>query len=166
MVLALSGCATAKGSWPALALRPDEIAAAAAASPSPVAACALAPLPPPSEPLAPLTPLPAGLTQRIAAAEASLDSIGAQVPAQADRASKARAAARSGRDEDGRLSIAAEVEQSRLEAIVLPLASIEEELAAIDVDASGHAGAEPVLARVTAARERAAALSAQVEATR
>ncbi len=168
MLLTLCACASSKGSWPTLALRPSEVGTLAASSQTPLPACiaTLQPLPP-SQPLTPLPalPLPGDALSRLTAAETTLSAIATRVPPQADRAAKARASAQKA-PADEALMIAAEVEQSRLEALVLPLGGLADEFDAVEQAVAGRDGDAPVLARIASDRARAADLASQAGTSR
>ena len=158
LLLILSGCARdMQGKWPTLATRPGEdvpaipvtgpCAANGAGCGQNVAAPAAAVVPAPQ-------PLPADTEARLASITAIIAAVEAKAPAQARTATAAITAAR----RNTALSGDAEVERSRFEALFMPLSVEDRGLEILTDDVIGRNGADPVLARIEALRNRLDAL--------
>lgn len=152
----LAGCSSEMhGKWPSLAARPGEIGSDVVAT-GPCAGCgqdaAATAVPPPPEPM----PLPADVDTRLAEITGTIAAIEAEAPAKARTASAVIAAAARDPARQGD----AEVERSRFESLFMPLSIEERRLDVLTDDVTGRDGADPVLARITTLRARAAALQA------
>ncbi len=161
-VLLLPGCiGMNRGeSWPTLAPRAGEVSPLVPRTP--LGACAgcgqdMIETAPPAA--APLPPVPADVAGRLAAADKAIAAIEAAAPA--GRAAWARAeAAAVGQAADSNAATEVEVQRSRYESLLLPLAVQERALDTIEDDLTGKADAEAGLASVAALRARIAVLDA------
>lgn len=153
----LAGCAgaTRHGAWPTLAKRAGERDTG-----GPVCArCELAPPAPVAAPPAAPKPLPAGIDAELTAIEANIAAVEAKVPEAAAAVARARAAA-AGKGESDDATIAAEVRQTQLEALLMPLSDAGERLDALLESAAGAESADARVARIAALQGRIAALRA------
>lgn len=149
----LAGCASSPHSgpgWPSLAPRPGENSAAARLAA--IGNCAPTAAPMTALPMPEAPPLPADAEARMAAAERTLAAVASDLPERQAALAKAR---RPGGDE-----VTLEAERSRLEAAVLPLGPLIEDLDALAIAISDAQGAAPLLSRIAAARQRAESLAA------
>jgi len=158
-LLALSGCAGLNRgeSWPTLAPRQGEVSPLVPRTP--MGACAgcgqdvFASLPAPAA----LPPVPTDVAARLGSVEQAIAAIETAAPAR--RAAWARAeAAATGTAADSDAATEMEVQRSRYESLLLPLAIEERALDAIEDDLTGKADPEAGMASVAALRARIAIL--------
>lgn len=157
---ALAGCASrGEGKWPTLAPRPGELSPLVPRTPlGSCVGCGQDVFPVPAPPVAPvILPVSADIGPRIAASDKAIASVEAAYPAQARTTAAAIKAAGSGNID---AITEAEVQRSRLESILLPLAIESRALDSIEDDLVGKADAAPRVAQVQALRARIAALEA------
>ncbi len=160
--LLLAGCAAdGAGRWPTLARRagerdsgpvcprcgPDDPAAAVVAPPAQL------PLP------------PAGADAELAGIDRELLTVERAVPPQIDALARAQVRAR-GKDEADDAAVEAEVQRTRLDALLAPLDDWQERLTALADSIAGTQGGEAVTLRVTALQDRIAALRTVAAGTR
>jgi hypothetical protein len=153
IALLLAACAGQNGGrWPSLAPRPGENSMMVQRAPAaPVAAV-------PVQPPVPVV-VPADANTRLAAAESLLAGMEAAVPAAADSAEQARAAA-AGQPEDSNQAVAAEAARSRYEALFQPLPDVTKRLDEVGDAVAGAADAPAWRARIAALQARVDALEA------
>jgi hypothetical protein len=163
LALALAGCTGSdrKHNWPTLAPRAGEMSPLVPRTPlGACAGCGQDVFTQAAEAVpAPLPPPPADAAARIDAIDKAIADVEAKYPAQ-HRSTDAAIDAARGQAADSDANTEAEVQRSRLESLFLPLAVQSRALDQLEDDLAGKAGADALLARVAALRERLARLDA------
>ncbi len=159
LFVALAGCSGMNaGKWPSLAPRPGEVSPMVPRTPlGGCPGCGQDVFKDPAPAPVVLPPAPADAPARLDAVEKAIDTVAAKLPEQR-RATEAAIARAAGEPADSNAASDAEVARSRLEALYLPLNVQSRALDVIDDDLTGKAGAEALVARAQALRERLAQL--------
>ena len=153
LLLLLAGCVSAgEGRWPTLAKRAAERDSGGPVCARCNSAAVVTPVPVP-----PPVPLPPGIDAGLAAIERDLTAAEAALPGRVEALRRAQAAARD-RDETDDVSVEAEVQRTRFEAVLMPLGDWEDQLATLTETIAGAADAGAVAARIGALQDRINAL--------